>query len=188
MPVSQVRACRLRSDMTRDYWLRVMHRKDDFSDHMTLGEALVRLVSSGEGIAFRDRNFEPRGLHRGVEALEFANSGDAVITDQRHAAPLLRRWLDARGGCDAAAAPKHIQTLLQRVSAGESHYGVDAVGCEAARLIVDVGAFAIDNRMRTHLPHQFHPFLPPPQSQTLARREILRIAPRAFPLLPRLRE
>src|SRR3981189_764608 len=97
MAVTQVRACRLRSDMTRDYWLRVMHRKDHFSDYMTLGEGPARPVNSGEGIAFRDRNFEPRGLHRGVEALEFANSGDAVITDQRHAAPLLRRRIDAGG-------------------------------------------------------------------------------------------
>src|ERR1700716_4012946 len=108
MPVSQVRACRLRSDMTRDYRLRVMHRKDDFSDHMTLSEALMRLVSLGEGIAFGDRNFEPRGLHRRGEALEFFDTGDAVIADQGHAAPLLRRGLDAVGVGNAAAGPKHI--------------------------------------------------------------------------------
>jgi hypothetical protein len=59
---------RSRSDTT------VMHRKDDFSDHMTLGEALMRLGGPGEGIAFRDWNPEPGGLHRRVEALEFANA------------------------------------------------------------------------------------------------------------------
>jgi hypothetical protein len=51
-----------------------MHRKDDFSDHMTLGEALMRLKGPGEGITFGDRNLEPGGLHRHVEALEFANA------------------------------------------------------------------------------------------------------------------
>jgi hypothetical protein len=39
-----------RSDTT------VMHRKDDFSDHTTLGEALMRLGGPGEGITFGDRN------------------------------------------------------------------------------------------------------------------------------------
>jgi len=136
-----------------------MHRKNDLSDHMTLGEALMRLVSPGEGIAFCDRNFEPRGLHRRVEALEFANSSDAVVPDQCHPAPLLRRWLDAVGVRNTAAGPKHVQTSLQRVSTGKSQYGIDAVRCKAARMVVDIDAFAIDNRMRTHLPHQFDPFL-----------------------------
>jgi hypothetical protein len=57
-----------RSDTT------VMHRKDDFSDHMTLGEALMRFGGPGEGIAFRDRNPELRGQHRRVQSLEFANA------------------------------------------------------------------------------------------------------------------
>ena len=52
----------------------VMHRKDDFSDHMALGEALMRLVGPGEGIAFRNWNLELRGLHCRVQALEFSNS------------------------------------------------------------------------------------------------------------------
>ena len=51
-----------------------MRSKDYFSDHMTLGEALMRLGGPGEGIAFGDRNPEPGGLHRHVEALEFANA------------------------------------------------------------------------------------------------------------------
>ena len=51
-----------------------MHRKDDFSDRMTCGEALMRLGGPGEGIAFGDWNPEPGGLHRRVEALEFANA------------------------------------------------------------------------------------------------------------------
>jgi hypothetical protein len=51
-----------------------MHRKDDFSKHMPLGEALMRLGGMGEGVAFRDRDFEPRGLHSRIEALEFANA------------------------------------------------------------------------------------------------------------------
>jgi hypothetical protein len=57
-----------RSDTT------IMHCKDDFSDHMTLGEALMRLGGPGEGIAFGDGNPEPGGLHCRVEALEFANA------------------------------------------------------------------------------------------------------------------
>ena len=105
-----------------------MHRKDDLSDHVTFGEALVRLISLCERIAFRDRNFESRGLHRRVEALEFANSGDAVITDQFHAAPLLRCWLDPVRVREAATGPEHVQTLLQRVSAGECQHRVDTVG------------------------------------------------------------
>ena len=64
MPVAD----HLRSDTT------IMHCKDDFSDHMTLGEALMRLGRPGEGIAFGDRNPEPGGLHRRVEAVEFANA------------------------------------------------------------------------------------------------------------------
>jgi len=57
-----------RSDTT------IMHCKDDFSDHMTLREALMRLGGPGEGIAFGDRNPELGGLHRRVEAVEFANA------------------------------------------------------------------------------------------------------------------
>jgi hypothetical protein len=34
----------------------VMHRKDDFSDHTTVGEALMRFGGPGEGITFGDRN------------------------------------------------------------------------------------------------------------------------------------
>src|SRR6202140_3942965 len=114
----------------------VVHRKDEFADHMPLGEALVRLVSAGERIALRDGNFQPRGLHRRVEALVFANAGDTVIADQRHAAPLLRRRLDAVRMCKAAMRPKYIQAFLQRVATGEGQYGIDAVGCEATRLVV----------------------------------------------------
>ena len=54
--------------------LRVMHRKDNLSEHVTLGEALVRLAGPGEGITFGDRNFELCCLHRGVETLEFSNA------------------------------------------------------------------------------------------------------------------
>ena len=57
-----------RSDIT------VMHRKDDFSDHMALGEALMRHGGPGEGIAFGDWNPELGGEHRRVQALEFANA------------------------------------------------------------------------------------------------------------------
>ena len=51
-----------------------MHRQDDFSDHMTVGEAVMRLGGPRQGITFGDRNLEPGGLHRHVEALEFANA------------------------------------------------------------------------------------------------------------------
>ncbi len=60
---------------------------------------------------------------------------------------------------NASAGPKRLQAALQRVATGERQHGVDAVGCEAARLIVDLDAFAIDHRMRPHLPHQVNPFL-----------------------------
>jgi len=122
-----------------------MHCKDDFSDHMALGEALMRLVSPGEGIAFRDWNLELRGLHRRVEAFEFADSGDAVITHLCHAAPLLWRRLDAVGVRHTAVRPKRVQTFFQRVATSESQHGIDAIGCEAAGLVVDVDAFAIDD-------------------------------------------
>src|SRR5258708_26085593 len=144
------------ADSHLDQILLVVHRKDDFTDHMTLGEALVRLTGLGERIAFGDWNPELRSLHRRVEALEFANAGNAVVTDQCHAAPLLRRWLDAVRVRNTAAGSKRVQTSLQRVSAGESQHRVDAVTREAARLIVDIGVFAPYNPMRTHLPHQFH--------------------------------
>jgi hypothetical protein len=52
----------------------VMHRKDDFSDHMTLCKPLVSLVGLGDRIALRDWNLEFCRLHRGVEALEFVDS------------------------------------------------------------------------------------------------------------------
>jgi hypothetical protein len=97
-----------------------MHRKDNFSDHVPFGEALIRLVSPGEGVAFRDRNLEPRGLHRRGEALEFPNPGNTVVSNQCHAAPPLLRRLDAVGMRNAAAGLKHIQASLQRVSTGES--------------------------------------------------------------------
>src|ERR1700738_891196 len=109
-----------------------MHRKDYFSNDMTLGQPLMRLVSAGKGIAFRDRNLELCGLHRRVEALEFANAGDAIVADDFHAAPLLGRGLDAVGVCNTAAWPKRIQASLQRVSTGKRQHGIDAVGCEAA--------------------------------------------------------
>src|ERR1700681_1235996 len=91
--------------------LATMHRKDDFADHMTLGEALMRLVSPGEGIAFGNRNSKPRGLHRSVEALEFL---DTVIADQGHAA----RFFGAGStplGC--ATRPPGRSTFRQRSSA-----------------------------------------------------------------------
>src|SRR5260370_31005735 len=97
-----------------------MHRKDDFTYHMTLGEALVRLTGLGERIAFGDWNPELRSLHRRVEALEFANAGNAVVTDQCHAAPLLRRWLDAVRVRNTAAGSKRVQTSLHRVSAADT--------------------------------------------------------------------
>src|ERR1700720_4553183 len=126
---------------------------------MTLGEALMRLVSTGEGIAFRDLNLELRGLPRRVQALEFANAGDAVIADQGHPAPFLRRRLDAVGVRNTAAGSNYVHTSLQRVSAGESQHGIDAIRCKLARLIVDIDALAIDSCMRTHFPHQLYPFL-----------------------------
>ena len=52
----------------------VMHRKDDCSDHMTLGKALMRLGGPGKGITFGDWNPEPGGLDRRIQALEFANA------------------------------------------------------------------------------------------------------------------
>src|SRR6202051_588592 len=136
-----------------------MYRKDNLSEHVTLGEALVRLVGPGEGITFDDRNFELCCLHRGVEALEFADPGDAVITDEGHAAPFFRRRLDAVGVCNTAAGPKHTQAAFEPVSAGESQDRIDAIGRKTTRVIVDIGALAVDCGMRTHLPHQFHPFL-----------------------------
>jgi hypothetical protein len=112
---------------------------------MALGESLVRLVGLGEGVAFRDWNLELRGLHRRVEALEFADSRDAVITHQCHAAPLLWRRLDAVGVRHTAVRPKRVQTFFQRVATSESQHGIDAIGCEAAGLVVDVDAFGIDD-------------------------------------------
>src|SRR3979490_1086245 len=117
-----------------------MHREDDFSDHMTLGEVLMRLTGLGERIAFRDRNLELRPMHRLVEALEFANSGDAVITDQFHAAPFLRRRLNTIGMRNTPARPKRVQTLLQRISAGERHRGSRAARREAVGANVAIGA------------------------------------------------
>src|SRR6202043_2232391 len=96
---------RSRSDTT------VMHRKDDFSDHVALGEALMRLVGPGEGIAFRNWNLELRGLHCRVQALEFSNAGDAVVADQFHAAPLFWRGLDAVRVRYPAAGPKRVQAF-----------------------------------------------------------------------------
>src|ERR1700692_4687880 len=84
---------------------RFVHREDDFSDHVTLGEPFVCLGSPGEGIAFGDWNLELPGLPRRVEPLEFANARDAVIADQGHAASLFRRRLDAVRVCDTAAGP-----------------------------------------------------------------------------------
>src|SRR6476646_3572523 len=75
--------------------LRAVHRKDDLSDHMTLGEAFMRLAGVGQSITFRDRNLELRRLHRCTEALKFADAGDTVIADQAHAAPFLRRRLNS---------------------------------------------------------------------------------------------
>jgi hypothetical protein len=98
----------------------------------------VRLVGPGEGITFSDRNFEPC-LHRGLEALEFADPGDAVITDQGHAAPFFGRRLDAVGVRNTAAGPKHTQAAFQPVSAGESQDRIDAVQRKTTRVIVDIG-------------------------------------------------
>src|SRR5712672_4592006 len=55
--------------------------------------------------------------------------------------------------------PKHTQAAFQPVSAGESQDRIDAIGRKTTRVIVDIGALAVDCGMRTHLPHQFHPFL-----------------------------
>ena len=53
---SLIKKIRLACGSTRlNPTLGIMHRKDNFSDHMLFGEALMRLVSPGEGIAFRDR-------------------------------------------------------------------------------------------------------------------------------------
>ena len=61
---------------------------------------------------------------------------------------------------EPTAGPKQVQAFLERVAAGERQNGIEAVGCEAPRLVVDVNdAFAIDGYMRPHLQHQFHPFL-----------------------------
>src|SRR5258708_7171637 len=134
------------ADSRRDLILLVVDRKHDFTDHVTLCEALVRLTGLDERIAFGDWNLELRGVHRCVEAIEFANSGNTVVRDHAHAAPLLRRRFDAVRVRDSAAAPKHIKAFLQRVATGESQHGIDAFGCEAARLIVDVDtSFAVDN-------------------------------------------
>ena len=102
--------CRFPSGIASHQRLLAMYGEDNFSDHVTFGEPLVRLAGLGEGIAFRDWNFEPCGLHRLVQVLEFANSGDAVITDQFYAAPLLRCWLDPVRVREAATGPEHVQT------------------------------------------------------------------------------
>jgi hypothetical protein len=52
----------------------VMYRKDNFTHHMTLCEALMRLGRPGERIRFGDRNLKLGGMHCHVEALEFANA------------------------------------------------------------------------------------------------------------------
>src|ERR1700681_2231010 len=98
------------------------------SEHVTLGEALMRLVGPGEGITFGDRNFELCCLHRGVEALEFADPGDAVIEDQGHAAPFFRRRLNAIGVRNTAAGPTRSQAAYQPVSAGDSQDRIDSIG------------------------------------------------------------
>jgi hypothetical protein len=52
----------------------IMHSKDEFSDHMTLGEALMRLGGPGKGITFGEGNPELGGLDRRIQALEFATA------------------------------------------------------------------------------------------------------------------
>src|SRR5258705_8753454 len=130
------------ADSHLDQILLVVDRKHDFTDHVTLGEALVRLTGLDERIAFGDWNLELRSLHRRVEALEFANAGNGVVTDQCHAAPLFRRGLDAVRVRNTAAGSKCVQTSLQRVSAGESQHGCDAVRPEAARPMGGIWALA----------------------------------------------
>src|SRR5712671_3886417 len=103
------------ADSRLDQILLVVHRKDNFTDHMTPCEALVRLTGLDERIAFGDRNLELRGLYRRVETLEFANAGNTVIGDHGDAAPFLRRRFDAVRVRHAAATPKHIKAFLQRV-------------------------------------------------------------------------
>src|SRR3984957_8300311 len=58
-----------------------------------------------------------------------------------------------------AAGPKRAQAFLQRIATGERQHGVDAVWGKAARLIVDIDAFAVNNVVRAHLPYQFYPFV-----------------------------
>ena len=73
--------------------------EDDLSEHLPLGETLMRPVRTIEGIDFGDRSLESRRLYGRVEALEFANARDAVMTDEGHAAALPWCGLDTVRVC-----------------------------------------------------------------------------------------
>lgn len=116
----------------------------------------MRLVGVGQRITLCDRDLELRRLHCVIEVLEFADPGNGVISSQCDTASLPWRWLDAVWVSHLSVWPKCIEALPERVAAGESEHGINSLGRKGARAIVDVDhPLAVDDRVSTHLSHQF---------------------------------
>jgi hypothetical protein len=60
--------------------------------------------------------------------------------------------------CGRTFRAAYFFSVTTQKSAGESQDRIEAIGRKTTRVIVDIGALAVDCGMRTHLPHEFYPF------------------------------
>lgn len=121
----------------------------------------MRLVGFSRRITFCDRDLELRRLYCVIEVLEFPDPGNGVISGQYHTASLPWRWFDAVRMSHPSVWSKRIEALPECVAAGKSEHAINSLGRKSARTIVDVDdPLAIDDRIGTHLSHQFRALYP----------------------------
>jgi len=86
--------------------------ENKFSEYVTLGQALVRLMGIFQGILACDRHVQLRLLHCTIQLLEFSGPGLRVICDNLDAMNFFRSGLDSIRIGEPAGAPDKFDTPL----------------------------------------------------------------------------
>lgn len=117
----------------------------DLAEHVARCEPSVRLPCLGESLFGGDRHLQLCRRDRRVQLREFADSRNVAIDCHAQSEPRARDRLYPEGVCHSAAAvaPDSIDTLLERLTAGEVQHGINAIWRDAPRGLHNVSGDAV---------------------------------------------
>lgn len=132
-----------------------MDAQHDLSEDMSLRETLVGLGSFDKRICFRNRHLKLRGFNGGIELLEFADAGDAIIGNEFYASSFLRVRLDTIWIGKPVAGSQRFEGVLELIAAGKRENCIDSVVRETPCRLHDILTARVDRLVGTHVAHQF---------------------------------